>query len=159
MELFWRIFDTVLLLAGLAYIFIKYVNPFFDKRKKDINLSIEKAIEAEKRAEELYKDAQNRLKEVKKEIEEIKKEAVKEAEIEKTRIIEDAKASAEKILGNYLTLAKSEIDKQKRELYQEALDMSFKIAKDITNRELTGEALDKVNDNILKLNDEILTGK
>ncbi|MCL4321211.1 MAG: ATP synthase F0 subunit B [Deltaproteobacteria bacterium] len=156
MELFWRIFDSVLLLIGLAYIFIRYINPFFAQRKKDIELSIEKAIEAEKQAEELYKDAQNRLSEVKKEIEEIKKEALKEAEIEKTRIIEEAKASAGKILENYLTLAKSEIDKQKRELYQEALDMSFKVARDITNRELKGEVLDKVNDNLLKLSGEAI---
>ena len=33
---------------------------------------------------------------------------------------------------------------------------AFKIAKDITNRELTEEVLDKVNDNILKLNDEAI---
>lgn len=156
MELFWRIFDTLLLIIGLVYIFIKYINPYFEKRKKDINLSIEKAKEAEKRAEELYNEASNKLNEAKKEIEKIKKEAIKEAEIEKAHIIEETKASAEKILENYLTLAQSEIDKQKRELYQEALDMSFKIANDIISRELTEEAFNKVNDNLLKLNGEAI---
>lgn len=156
MELFWRIFDTLLLIIGLAYIFIRYINPFFDKRKKDINLSIEKAMEAEKRAEELYKEAQNKLDEVKKEIEKIKKEAIRESEIEKIHIIEEVRASAEKILENYLALAKSEIDKQKRDLYQEALDISFKIARDIINKELTEETLNKVNDNLLKLNGEAI---
>ena len=156
MELLWRIFDTLLLIIGLVYIFIRYINPYFDKRKKDINLSIEKAMEAEKRAEELYKEAQNKLDDVKKEIEKIKKEAIKESEIEKTHIIEEAKASAEKILENYLTLAKSEIDKQKRDIYQETLDMSFKIARDIINRELTEEAFNKANDNLLKLTGEAI---
>ncbi|MCL4542568.1 MAG: ATP synthase F0 subunit B [Deltaproteobacteria bacterium] len=151
MGLFWRIFDTLLLVIGLAYIFIRYINPYFEKRRKDINLSIEKAMEAKRQAEELYKEARNKLDWVKKEIEKIKKEAIRESEIEKAHIIEEAKASAEKILENYLAIAKSEIDKQKRDLYQEALGMSFKIARDIIREELTEEVFNKVNDNLLKL--------
>lgn len=154
MELFWRILDTLLLAAGLFYIFIKYINPFFEKRKKDVGLSIKKATEAEKRAEELYAEAQNSLVEVKKEIEKIKKEAIKESEIEKIRIIEEAKISAARMIDNYITLATAEINKQKRELYQESLELSFKTAKDIISREMTEETLNKINGNLMKLNGE-----
>ena len=97
MNLFWRIFDTILLAIGIVYVYIKYGAPFFGNRKNDIESSLVKAKEYEKKAKELYEEAKISLAEVKKEIEDIKKEAIKEAEAEKNGIIENARASAGKI--------------------------------------------------------------
>ncbi len=156
MALFWRIFDTFLLVAGLVYIFARYVNPYFKKRKADISLSIEQAKDARDKAEEFHNESRRNLDEIKKEIEYIKEEATKEAEAEKVRIIEEAKISAEKILENYLTLAKLEIENQKRKFYRDALDTSFNIAEDIIRTELTEEALNKINSNLLKISGEAI---
>ncbi|MHB8232551.1 MAG: F0F1 ATP synthase subunit B family protein [bacterium] len=154
MGLFWRIIDTLLLAAGVFYILVKYGNPFFAKRKKEIETSLEKAREFEKKAKEIYEEAKIKLDEVKQEIEDIKKEAVKESEIEKNHIIEDARTSAGKILENYVKQAKSEIDNQKRLLFEEALNMSFKVMQDIMQKEMTPEAYNKINDSFLKLQEE-----
>lgn len=156
MGLFWRIFDTLLLVTGLVYIFLKYINPYFKKRKNDILLSLKQAEEARKRVEELYNESLRNLNDIKKEIEYIKNEAVKEAETEKARIMEEARIAGEKIFENYLTLAKSEIENRKRELYRDALSTSFNIAEDIISKELTGDVLSKINDNLLKLSGEAI---
>lgn len=154
MEIFWRIFDTLILAGGFVYIFIKYGIPFFDNRKKGIELSLKKAAEYEKEAEKLYEQAMDVLKDVKSEVENIKKEAIKETETERDNIIKDAEAAAEKILGNYINQAKSEIDKQKKQLFDEALNMSFKFMRDIMQREMTPEVYGRINDNFLKLQEE-----
>lgn len=156
MELFWRITDTLLLAVGLIYILVKYGNPFFAKRKKEIEIYLEKAKEFEKKAKELYGEAKIKLDETKKELEDIKKEATKQAEIEKNHIIEDAWKSAEKILEHYIKQAESEINNKKRRLFEEALNMSFNVVKNIMRKEITPEVYNKINDNLLKLQEEAL---
>ena len=154
MNLFWRILDTILLAIGIAYVYIKFGAPFFGNRKKDIESSLAKAEEYEKKAKELYEEAKISLAEVKKEIEDIKKEAVKEAETEKNGIIENARVSADKILDSYIKQAKSEIDNQKKRLLEDALDMSFKAVNDILQKEMNAEDYNRINDNFLKLQEE-----
>ena len=154
MNIFWRIFDTILLAIGIAYVYVKYGAPFFDKRKNDIESSLSKAEEYEKKAKDIYEEAKIRLAEVKKEIEDIKREAVKEAEIEKNGIIQNARASADKILDSYIKQAKSEIDNQKKRLFEDALDMSFKAVNDILQKEMSAEAYNRINDNFLKLQED-----
>ncbi|MHB1698321.1 MAG: F0F1 ATP synthase subunit B family protein [bacterium] len=156
MGLFWRIADTLLLAAGAIYVLIKYGNPFFAKRKKEIEVYLEKAKEFEKKAKELYGEAKIKLDEAKQEIEDIKKEAAKQAEIEKNHIIEDARTSADKILENYTKQAESQIGNQKRLLFEEALNMSFNAMQDIMQKEMTPEAYNKINDSLLKLQEEAL---
>ena len=156
MNLFWRLFDTALLVAGLAYIMVKYGTPFFAKRRDEIKESLEKAAEYEKKTKELYEEAQIKFAEVKSEIENIKKEAAKEAETEKRHIIEDAKKSAEKIVENYINQARSEIENQKKQLFEEALNMPFKEVRDIIRKEMAGGAYNKINDSFLKLQEEAL---
>jgi F0F1-type ATP synthase membrane subunit b/b' len=154
MNLFWRIFDTVLLASGIAYVYLKYGTPFFGNRKTDIESSIAKAKEYEKKAKELYEEAKKELVKVKIEIEDIKKEAVKEAEIEKNNFIENARKNADKILDGYIKQAKLEIDGQKKQLFEDALNASFKAVNDILQKEVTAETYDKINDNFLKLQEE-----
>jgi|GEM_PF-2870512 len=151
MNLFWRIFDTILLAIGIAYIYIKFGVSFFGSRKKDIESALAKAEEYEKKAKELYEEAAARLAEVKNEIEDIKKEALKEAEKEKNGIIENARTSAEKILNSYIKQAESEIENQKKRLFEDALDMSFKSAGEILQREIAAGSGGKINDKFLKL--------
>ncbi len=154
MNLFWRIFDTVLLAAGIAFIYIKYGTPFFGKRKSGIEAALTKAKEYEKQAKALYEEAKKDVGKTKSEIAEIKKEAIKEAALEKEKILEDAKKSAEKILDDYIKQAKSEIDNQKRQLFEETLNMSFKAVHDILEKEINTETFLKINDNMLKLQEE-----
>lgn len=150
MELFWRIFDTLLLIAGLAYVFIKYMLPFFAKRRQGVIDSINQANEAEKRAKELYEGAEKKLQEVRLEFEQLKEEAKKEALFEKERMINEAKISAEKIVEKYAALGISELNRQKRELYLEALNISVKIAEDILKKEMTQETKERMTKDIIK---------
>lgn len=154
MNIFWRIFDTLLLAIGITYIYVKYGASYFYGRKKNIEASLAKAEAYEKKAKKLYEEAKINLAEVKKEIENIKKEAIKEAEIEKNSIIENARVSADKILYNFIKQAESEIDSQSKRLFEDALDMSFKTVNDILQKEMTAEIYYKINDNFLKLQED-----
>jgi F-type H+-transporting ATPase subunit b len=150
MELFWRIFDTLILIAGLAYILVKYIAPFFNKRKADIIEALNKAEESEKRAQALLDDAKKQLEDVKKEMDALKEKAKSEAVIEKERIIEETKKTAAKIYERYEVLAQTELDRQKRELYEEAVSMSIELAQKIILDELTPELQEKINKKLIE---------
>lgn len=159
MVLFWRLFDTLILVAGLVYVTVKFIKPFFDNRAVEIHNTIERAKEAERKAAELLSIAENKLKDVKREIEFIKGEALREAEIEKNKIISEAGISAEKIMENYLAMAKSQIDKHKAEIYNQALEKSFKIAVLNLHEKLRGDELKRINENTLNSMEESVAEK
>ncbi len=154
MEIFWRIFDTIILAIGIAYIYVKYGITFLGGRKNDIESSLAKAKEYEKKAKELYGEAKIELERVRKEIKEIKQDAIKEAIAEKNQIIKNAGITADKIISVYIERAKSEIDNQKKRLFEEALDISFKTANEMIKKEIESDAVHKINDNFLKLQEE-----
>ncbi len=156
MELFWRIFDTLLLVAGLTYIFIKYVRPFFAKRRQEIIDSFNQAKEAEKRTKELYDETEKKLREAKLEFEKLKEETEKEAAFEKERMIKEAQMSAKNIAERYVSLAQAELNRQKEELYLEVLNMSIKIAEDILKREITPETKEQMNKSLIKKMGELV---
>ena len=155
-NLFWRIFDTLILAGGLAYIFVKYGNPFFDKRKGDIESSIEQAKEYERKAREFYEEAKAELAEARKEIEFIRQEIIREAEAKKVLIIKEAKGSAGKIAENFLKQAESEIGRQRKMILEEALEASFKAVREAFEKELSPEDYKKINESFLKLQEEAL---
>ncbi len=150
MELFWRIFDTLILVAGLTYILIKYISPYFNKRKTDIIDALNRAEESEKRAQALLDSAKKQLEDVKKEMDALKEKAKSEALIEKERIIEETKKTAAKIYERYEVLAQTELDRQKRELYEEAVSMSIELAQKIILDELTPELQEKINKKLIE---------
>jgi F-type H+-transporting ATPase subunit b len=150
MELFWRLFDTLILIAGLAYILIKYIAPFFDKRKKEIIEALNQAEESEKKAKVLLANAKKQLDDVKKEMELLKEQAKAEALIEKERIIEETKKTATKIYERYEVLAQTELYRQKREMYEETVRMSVELAQKIILDELTPELQEKINKKLIE---------
>ena len=150
MELFWRLFDTLILIAGLAYILIKYIAPFFDKRKKEIIEALNQAEESEEKAKALLANAKKQLDDVKKEMELLKEKAKTEALIEKERIIEETKKTAAKIYERYEILAQTELNRQKREIYEEAVRMSVELAQKIILDELTPELQEKINKKLIE---------
>lgn len=158
-NLFWRIFDTFLVFAGLAYIYIKYGRPFFDKRKEEIENSIKKGKEYEIKAREYFEEAKRGLEEAKKEIEFIKIEALKEAETEKENIIKEARDAAEKMRDNFIKQAESEISRQVRTLTLEALDSYFRAAAESLKKELSVEDIEKIGDKFLELQEKSIEGQ
>lgn len=156
MELFWRILDTLLFAAGLAYIFIQYINPFFSNRKRQIINAINESEAAEQRAKLFLSEAQDKLEAVKLELEKLKEDVKKEALLEKEHIINEAKKSAEKMAEQYALLMQAELNKQQRKLYTEALEMSIKLAEEIIGKELTDETLNKINKNLIEKMGELV---
>ena len=155
-NLFWRIFDTLLLAGGLAYILARYGAPFFDKRKSDIKSSIELAKDYERKAREFYEDAKKELAEARKEIDFIRQETIREAEAKKGLIIKEARSSAEKIMENFRRQADSEIERQKKLIMEETLEASFKAVREVFGKELSGADYNKINESFLKLQEEAL---
>ncbi len=155
MELFWRIFDTIILAIGIAYIYIKYGITFLGGRRHDIESHLKMAKEYENKAKEIYQEAKSELEKARKEMQEIKEEAIKEAAAEKNLIIRNAQITADKIVNAYLEHAKSEIDNHRKKLLEEMLSNSFLSANEKIKKELESNPdNNKFNENFLKTQEE-----
>ncbi|MGC8554827.1 MAG: hypothetical protein ACP5NA_05005 [Candidatus Acidulodesulfobacterium sp.] len=153
-EIFWRIFDTIILAIGIAYIYIKYGITFFGGRRRDIESHLEKAKEYENKAKEIYQEAKSELENARKEMREIREEAIKEAAAEKNLIVKNAQMTADKIVNAYLEHAKSEIDNHRKELLEEMIGKSFKTANEKIKKEIESAGDNKLNENFLKAQEE-----
>ena len=154
MEIFWRLFDTIILAIGVAYIYIKYGITFLGGRRHDIESNLEKAKEYENKAKEIYQEAKIELEKARKEMREIREDAIKEAAAEKNLIIKNAQMTADKILNAYLENAKSEIDNHRKKLVEEMIDKSFQKANEKIKKEIWSDDDNKVNENFLKIQEE-----
>ena len=154
MEIFWRLFDTIILAIGVAYIYIKYGITFLGGRRHDIESNLEKAKEYENKAKEIYQEAKIELEKARKEMREIREDAIKEAAAEKNLIIKNAQMTADKIVNAYLEHAKAEIDNHRKKLLEKMIGKSFQAANEKIKKEIESDRDNKLNENFLKAQEE-----
>ena len=154
MEIFWRVFDTIILAIGIAYIYIKYGITFLGGRRRDIESHLEKAKEYENKAKEIYQEAKSELEKTRKEMREIREDAIKEAVAEKKMIIKNAEMTSDKIVNAYLEHAKDEIDNHRKKLLEEMISKSFQTANEKIKKEIESDIDNKLNENFLKAQEE-----
>jgi F0F1-type ATP synthase membrane subunit b/b' len=159
MEIFWRVFDTIILAIGIAYIYIKYGITFLGGRRRDIESHLEKAKEYENKAKEIYQEAKSELEKTRKEMREIREDAIKEAAAEKKMIIKNAEMTSDKIVNAYLEHAKDEIDNHRKKLLEEMISKSFQTANEKIKKEIESDIDNKLNENFLKAQEEGFAGQ
>ncbi len=149
----WRMLNFVLLAALVVWIIKKFnVGQLLSDRRTGIEKALKDAVRAREAAEKKYTEYSDKLSRATKEIDEIYASIKREGELEKERIIAEAKLSAEKIKEQAEQAAAREVLKARTELQAEAARLAVQLAeqtlrenvgKDDQNR-LVGEYLTKV---------------
>jgi len=149
----WRMVNFALLAAILIWGIKKFkVGSLLAGRQAGIEKALKEAVQAREAAEKKSAEYSDKLSKATKEIDEIYASIKKEGELEKDRIIAEAKVSAEKIKELAEQAAAREVLKARAELRAEAARLAVQLAEqnlrekvgsDDQNR-LVGEYLNKV---------------
>jgi F-type H+-transporting ATPase subunit b len=147
----WRVLNFALLAAILIWGLKKAkVGSLLSERRSGIEKALKEAVQAREAAEKKFAEYSEKLAKATKEIDEIYASIKKEGELEKERIIAEAKVSAGKIKELAEQTAAREMLKAKAELREEAARLAVQLAEQ-NLREKVG------NDDQNRLVDEYLT--
>ncbi len=152
-DFIWRVINFAMLAGLLIWGMRKAkVGQLLADRQAGIEKALKEAVQAREAAEKKYAEYSDKLSRATKEIDEIYASIKKEGELEKERIIAEAKDSAEKIKKQAEQSAAREVLKARAELQAEAARLAVQLAeqslrenvgKEDQNR-LVGEYLTKV---------------
>jgi F-type H+-transporting ATPase subunit b len=125
----WRCLDFAAL-AAIAIWAIKKadVKGTLAARRNGIEVALKEAVEAKEQAEKKFKEYTERLDQANKEIEQISLNMKHEGELEKERIIAEARQAAARIQAQAESAAAQEVLKAKSELRAEAAKLAVEIA-------------------------------
>jgi F-type H+-transporting ATPase subunit b len=128
-DFMWRWIDFGLL-AALVVWGLKKANVAgsLKERQKTIEKMLNEAVEAREGAERKLQEYSAKLEQANKEVDDISAAIRKEGEIEKDRIIAEAKATAEKIREQAKVAADQEVSKARAELREEAARLAVELA-------------------------------
>jgi len=145
--LVWKILNTVILVALLAWIIKKWGIAFFENRRKSIASMVEEAQKAQQESKKALEDARAKLEEAKMKFEESLKIAEETAKKEREMAVKEAQEIAERIKSQAKDTIMVEIKRGENELRRyavhKAIEISEKIVKEKINPEVEKEIIIK----------------
>jgi len=138
-DFLWRLLNFSLTVAILVYFVSKPLKNAMASRREGIEQAIKASEDAAEAAQAKYAEYDNKLIQAESEIETIKGSIKEEAELEKERIVAEAKQMAEKIKLDAQKASDNEIAKARLTLQQEAVTMAVSIAEDVLKKAVTKE--------------------
>ena len=146
MDFVWEAGNLLLLLGVLVYLGRKPVLNYLSERRQRIQANLASS-------EQLLKDAEGRLAEwtqraakLDVEIEELHQMARERAEQERLQILEDARATAERIKRDAASGVDREVERAKQTLRDEAADLSVELAGKLLQGQVTDGDRDRLVD-------------
>jgi F-type H+-transporting ATPase subunit b len=154
-DFMWRWIDFAVLVAIIVWGLKKgNVAGSLRDRRGNIEKMLNEAVEARKAAEQKLQEYTSKLEQANKEIDEISAAIRKEGELEKERIIAEAKANAEKIREQAKISAEQEVRKATAELREEAARLAVELAGKKIREKMTKDDQDRlVGDYLAKVVD------
>jgi len=135
-DLLWRIINFTILVVLLYLLLAKRVKEFLTTRREAIKTALEEARKAREEAERKYREYEERLAILDKRIGKIFSELRAEGEIEKERIVEEAKKAAERIKEQSRLTVAQEVKKAKEGIKEEVARLVIEMAEEILRREI-----------------------
>ena len=127
-DLLVRVINVALLLGVLWLVARKPIQAFFGDRRDGIVGEVEAAAKLRAEAEERHARFQRKLADLDADLDEIRRGAQDRAEVEKLRILEEARAAAERIRTDARAAVDQELRRAREELRKEASDLSIELA-------------------------------
>src|SRR4051812_17081702 len=140
----WKWLNFLILFGGLGWYLRRPLREFLDSRARAIEEALANARQAKELASTKLSEIETRLARLDQEIIHLKEQALREAEDERTRILESAKLEAQKILN----LARREIDGLQKsarlELKAHLASLAVKLAEERLQRSVGPEENKKI---------------
>jgi len=121
----------------LAYFVTKPIRKGLAGRREGIEKSLQEAKVAQQAAEAKFAEYDQKLAKASSEIDDIYASIKREGELERDRILAEAKETAKKIEAEAQQAAALEVSKASGELRQEAARLAIEIAREILNKKIT----------------------
>jgi len=135
----WRMFNFAILVGFLYWAIAKKARDFFAGRRDNIKTSLAEAIAEKEEAERKFKEYSERLDRATEEMNAIIETIKAQGLLEKEKIIEDAKKTAEKIKEDAKMRIEQEFKAAVSELRLEAVQLSVQMAEEILKKNITSE--------------------
>jgi F-type H+-transporting ATPase subunit b len=135
----WRMLNFAILVGFLYWAVAKKVKAFFAGRREDIKTALAEAIAEKEEAQRKFKEYSGRLDKATEEMNNIIETIKAQGLIEKEKIIEDARKTAEKIKEDAKMRIEQEFKAAVSELRLEAVQLSVQMAEDILKKNITPE--------------------
>jgi len=153
-NLLWQFINFFILLYVLNIFLFKPVGEIMKKRREEIGDLYKRAEEDRKKADVLKQEHDERIRKIESEIAEIKRKEIKEAQLQKDEIIEEARREAQSIIDKGNLKLKVETDKIVDKLQDYISDLSIQVAGKILKTEIDankhklmiGEFINKVGE-------------
>jgi len=133
------VLDSAILVGFLYWATAKQIKAFFTGRRENIKIALAQAIAEKKEAERKFKDYSERLDKATAEINNIIETIKAQGLVEKEKIIEDAKKTAEKIKEDAKLRMEQDFKAAVSQLRLEAVQLSVNMAEEILKKNITPE--------------------
>ena len=149
-DFIWRCFNFAVTVGILVYFVRKPIKNALAGRREGIATALEEAEKARTDAEAKFAEYDEKLNKAESEIEIITAELKREGELERDRIIAQAKESAEKIRNEAEKTAGFEVAKAKAELQAEATRLAVELAEELLKKSFSAKDESRLLDEYMK---------
>ncbi|MDX9708102.1 MAG: ATP synthase F0 subunit B [Trichloromonas sp.] len=149
-DFLYRLFNFAVTFGLLAYFVTKPIRKGLAGRKEGIEKSLAEAKAAQERAEAKFAEYDNKLTQASAEIDGIYAAIKREGELERERILANAREMALKIEEEAKKSAALEIAKARIELQREASDMALKLAEELLKKNFNSNDQNRLVDEYMK---------
>lgn len=138
-DFLYRVLNFGLVVALLVYFLAKPMKKGLAGRREEIEKTLAEAKQAQQEAEAKFAEYDRKLSQATEEIAEIGEAIRREGELEKQKIIENAKQMAIKIEQDAEKAAELEVAKARATLQREAVQIAVELAEDLLKKNFTKE--------------------
>jgi F-type H+-transporting ATPase subunit b len=149
-DFLWRVLNFSLVVAILVYFLRKPLKKGLAGRSEEIEKALAEAKQAKEDAEAKFAEYDRKLAQATDEIAEISDAIRREGELEKQKIIENAKQLAIKIEQDAEKAAELEVSKARRELQQQAAALAVELAEQMLKKNFTKDDDTRLVDEYMK---------
>ncbi len=136
-KLFWRVVNTIALVALLVYFLKKPLVNFFSERTAQIQKDLDDARDQREKAEALIADYKQKIAGMEKELDKMRAELSKSAESESEKVRVNAERMATAIVEAARITADQEVRKAKAALKAEAVDLAMQMAETLIREQIS----------------------
>jgi len=136
-DFIFRVLNFSVVVGILVYFVTKPIKRGLAERREGLGKALEEAEQARREAEAKYAEYEAKLKDASEEIAEIEQEIRREGELERERILANAREMAEKMAKDTEKAASQEVARATRELQQEAASLAISLAHEMLKKNFT----------------------
>jgi F-type H+-transporting ATPase subunit b len=143
-KLFWRVINTIALIAVLVYFLKKPLIKFFSERTSQIKNDLEEAKLEREQAEEKVRDYEQKIAGMEQELEKMRAELKKSAEAETDKVMANAERMAEGMMEAAKVAAEQEVRKAKSTLKNESVELAIGLSEALIRDKISADDHKKI---------------